>query len=510
MSPLRGIVALGALLLLAACGPPPSLPAPAPAPEPTGLPPVPSVEGTLRVDIVHPAPDTPRPGVDSVQVFGSVGTGRATLEVNGQPVTVAANGAFLAFVSLPANDTLRLAARAGGEVATGETWYRRATPAATPATPVTTTEYLQPLGARVLGADTLATGSDVTNGRPTPGGTFRWFLPRGARLTLTGERGEMVRAQLDASSEAWFPRDAVEITDDLPGLTMLPAPELLPADRWTDVRLGGEGLPFRVTTTPTGLTLEVHGASAPSGAVAVNDPVVRDLRVEAPGGDVARVVLSTHQPVWGYKVFYTPDGALVLRVRRPPRIDASNPLRGVRIAIDPGHPPAGATGPTALTEAEANLGIGLRLAEQLRFRGAEVLLTRSTVEAVGLTERVDMAAGWNADLLVSVHNNAFPEGVNPFLRNGTSTYYFHGFAEPFASALNDEIVAVTGITDLGTLHGNLALARPTWMPSVLTESLFMAIPEQEAALRSAIFLEGLAAAHLRGIERFLAGAGRRP
>ena len=168
----------------------------------------------------------------------------------------------------------------------------------------------------------------------------------------------------------------------------------------------------------------------------------------------------------------------------------------------------GATGPTGLTEAEANLGIGLRLAEQLRVRGAEVLLTRSTQAPLGLAERVEMAADWGADLLVSVHNNALPEGVNPFRRSGTSTYYFHPFAEPLARTLNEAILGVTGIRDLGVLQGNLALVRPTWMPSVLTESLFMALPQQEAALRNPIFLERLAAAHVAGIESFLRDVGR--
>jgi N-acetylmuramoyl-L-alanine amidase len=53
------------------------------------------------------------------------------------------------------------------------------------------------------------------------------------------------------------------------------------------------------------------------------------------------------------------------------------------------------------------------------------------------------------------------------------------------------------------LTGNLALVRPTWMPSVLTESLFMALPDQEAALRHPGFVRNLAEAHARGIERFL-------
>ncbi len=33
-------------------------------------------------------------------------------------------------------------------------------------------------------------------------------------------------------------------------------------------------------------------------------------------------------------------------------------------------------------------------------------------------------------------------------------------------------------------RGDLALARPTWMPAALTEGLFMMLPDQEAVLAS--------------------------
>jgi N-acetylmuramoyl-L-alanine amidase len=353
------------------------------------------------------------------------------------------------------------------------------------------------------GADTLATGSDVAVGRPTPTGEYRWFLPRGARVTLTGERGDMVRARLDGQTDAWFPRNSVTVAAATPAPLRLPAPTLVSGRAWTDVTLAVGGAPFRIEASDTTLELTVHGVAAdPASLRGLGDRVVAGIEVVARSADAATVRIRPHLPLWGYKAFYAPDGALVLRVREPPRIDPANPLRGLRIVVDPGHPPGGATGPTGLTEAEANLGISLRLAEQLRIRGAEVLMTRTTHTEVSLAARVEMATAWDADILVSVHNNAFPEGVNPFRRHGTSTYYFHPFSAALSSALNGEIQASTQIRDLGAIRGNLALVRPTWMPSALTESLFMPIPQQEAALRNPIFLEALAAAHVRGLERF--------
>jgi len=117
-------------------------------------------------------------------------------------------------------------------------------------------------------------------------------------------------------------------------------------------------------------------------------------------------------------------------------------LRGRRIVIDPGHPPAGATGPTGLYEGDANLAISLPLAEKLRAAGAEVILTRtgreapfSTTTAEDLRGRVALAVRSDAEILVSVHNNAFGEAQNPFRAYHTAVYHFQPFARSLAQAL---------------------------------------------------------------------------
>ena len=51
--------------------------------------------------------------------------------------------------------------------------------------------------------------------------------------------------------------------------------------------------------------------------------------------------------------------------------------------------------------------------------------------------------------------------------------------------LEAQLVRRLGIQELGVGRGDLALVRPTWMPSILTEGMFLMIPEQENALRSA-------------------------
>ena len=197
-------------------------------------------------------------------------------------------------------------------------------------------------------------------------------------------------------------------------------------------------------------------------------------------------------------------GAMIFRVRRPPTIDASAPLRGLTIVVDPGHPPAGANGPTGLYEAVATLAVGQRVRDMLSSRGAHVIMTRTNDAPVALGDRPIIARRANADILVSIHLNALPDGMNPFRTNGTGTYYFHSHSERFASLMQKSLVAQLGLRDLGTFRENLALVRPTWMPAVLTEGVFIIMPDQEAAMRTPEYQAAYAQGVVNGVEQFVA------
>jgi len=68
------------------------------------LPQIPLVDGPLAPKLVYPEPNQQITVRDSNFIFGSVGSGRAQLTINGAPVKVAPNGTFLAF--LPALDAV--------------------------------------------------------------------------------------------------------------------------------------------------------------------------------------------------------------------------------------------------------------------------------------------------------------------------------------------------------------------------------------------------------------------
>jgi N-acetylmuramoyl-L-alanine amidase len=351
-------------------------------------------------------------------------------------------------------------------------------------------------------------GTGLLVGRPGPSYTYYQFWPRGTRLTLTGERDGEYRVTLTPDREAWVaPAEVRRLPEGTPPPAgAIGTVRMSPTPRSIDVRIAtAERFPFRVDAAERTLVLTIYGGTADTDWLQYGplDPLIRLAEWREPERGVYQLVLHLTQAVWGYRTLWANNGDLILRVRRPPTIDPSHPLRGLVVAVDAGHPPAGAIGPTGLTEPQANLAIALRLRPLLEAAGARVVMTRTTEAPLSLPARTNMAIEANADLLISVHNNAFPDGVNPFVNNGTSVYYNHPQSLDLARSLLRSLLDELGLRDLGVGRGDLALVRPTWMPAVLTETMYMLVPQQEAALRDPSVQERIARAHRRGIEEFL-------
>lgn len=353
--------------------------------------------------------------------------------------------------------------------------------------------------ARVLGGEVRAT--------PAPSGVLHYFWPDGTRVALSGERNRRLRVRLTDDLSAWVDGGEVLIlpTGTPPPASRVGSIRMTPAPGWIDVRFNlDERIPFRVDQGERSLTVTLYGATSRTewlqyGAL---DPLVELAEWSQPRDDEYRFDLFLTRAPWGYRTFWDGDD-LVLRVRRPPEIDPDRPLRGLLIALDPGHPPLGATGPTRLSEAEANLAIALALKPMLESAGARVLMTRTDTSAVPLYARTRIATESDAHLFVSIHNNAFPDGVNPFRNNGTSTYYFYPQSVELARAFQRELLDELRLRDLGYGRGDLAAVRHTWMPAALTETMFLMIPRQEAALRDPNVIQRIARAHHRAIEAFV-------
>ncbi|HEX7978028.1 MAG TPA: hypothetical protein VF461_05460, partial [Gemmatimonadaceae bacterium] len=139
---------LPAVALLAACARTPApvvtAPEPAPAPKPVAahapaLPAMPVVDGPIAIRVVYPQAGQTVTSRDSNFIFGSLGSGKASLRINGFPARVYPNGAFIAFIPNPPGPTPRyeLVAERGGESvrATHSIAYPAARPPAPAPTP---------------------------------------------------------------------------------------------------------------------------------------------------------------------------------------------------------------------------------------------------------------------------------------------------------------------------------------------------------------------------------------
>lgn len=353
-------------------------------------------------------------------------------------------------------------------------------------------------------------GTDsITIARALPGGTYTWFFPTGTEALVSGRVGGNLRIRLADGLHAWVPAgDAQPLARGLPApsavagsVTLTPLPDRV----LLRVPLGAR-IPFEVRAGERALALHLYGVRGDVNWLRYGgaDSAVSSVQWRAASGGTGVLDIALAEPVWGWRTRWDAED-LILEIRRPPDIDREHPLRGRLVAVDPGHPPLGATGPTGYREADANLAVALRLRDLLERAGATVLLTRAADTALDLLPRTRMAEAANADVLISIHNNALPDGVNPFTNNGTSVYFNHIPSLPLARAVQEELVRRLGVRDLGVGRGDLALVRPTWMPAVLTEGLFMMLPDQEAALRSADGQERYARAVLDGLERYLRG-----
>src|SRR4029077_7560687 len=283
----------------------------------------------------------------------------------------------------------------------------------------------QPLVAEL--GDSPGPPDAIVVGRAAPRASYHWFFPSGTRAVVTGRRNDEVRLGLSPGADAWVA--AADVRALVPG-TRLPrgvvgSVAITPssAERAT-VRIPlGVRVPFRIDEDDRRLTLTLYRTAGDVSWLRYgsgNSPVRRGTWAQEPQTRTTLTIELTG-PVWGYRTRWSgPDSMLEVR-RAPPANGAS--LAGRLVVVDPGHPPGGATGPTGLREAEANLAVSLRLKALLEAAGARVVMTRTTDVPVELGARVRLADGLNAALLVSTHNNALPDGVNPFTNTGTSVYY---------------------------------------------------------------------------------------
>ena len=550
----RALRALRALPLAAsvACAGTGAAPAPEPSPvrspaRPTAAPPLPSiplVDGPLAVRVQYPSPNQQITSRDSNFIFGSIGSGRASLTVNGVAARVYENGAFMVFLANPPADAPRYALVAARGADTARASLSVRLPSVTPQRSVVpppapagkpenlATSRADTIAALASRVDSLrtrlarsepigivqiglaASDTDLTIiGRPTPGGTYKWFFTPGTVVPLVAYEGGVARVRLDAGLDVF-----VDSADARPVTAGTTVPRRIASNM--KVRGSAEGVdvvipvgartPYFVEEGDRSIAITLYGVRGNTDIVnyAASDSMVRTVEWAQLTDDRARVTVNLREAPYGYLVLWD-NNALVLKLRGRPAINGARPLAGLTIAVDPGHPPIGATGPTGLYEGVVTLQVGVRLKRMLEERGAIVVMTRTTDAPVALGDRPVIARRANVHAFASIHLNALPDGINPFRSNGTGTYFFRTHSEPLAREVQRGMVSQMGLADLGVNYDNLAVVRGTWYPAVLCEGAFVIMPDQEAALRTPEFQERYARGVADGLENYFRVLGSR-
>jgi N-acetylmuramoyl-L-alanine amidase len=346
-------------------------------------------------------------------------------------------------------------------------------------------------------------------GRNLPGGSYHWFFPNGTIATADARHDALVRLRLGDGATAWVPLAETRplVAAGLPGRATMGSMTAVPTAHGVRLRVPlTHPVPHQLHATPSGITITLYGATGDADwtRYPVRGGFLEWLDWRQRSADRIELQLTFDRPVWGWRV--NVDGSeLLFEFRQPPVVDSAAPLRGRRIVLDPGHPPLGACGPTSLCEPEVTLAVARLAAEQLRADGAVVTLTRPDALPVELWPRVALADSLDAELLLSIHLNALPDGINPFTNSGTSTFFQHPQSLGAAQLVQAALVAEFGLHDLGVARGDLAMVRPTWYPAVLAEGLFLMIPAQEAAMRTVEGRQRYANAIVAGVRRFFAG-----
>jgi N-acetylmuramoyl-L-alanine amidase len=224
-------------------------------------------------------------------------------------------------------------------------------------------------------------------------------------------------------------------------------------------------------------------------------------------------------------------------------------LKVRRVVIDPGHGghDTGAIGKQGTREKDVTLAISKKLAEQLRERGLEVILTRDDDRYLKLEARAELANEARGDLFISIHCNSATNrklrGVETYTLNISSDRYSMrlaarenatsekgvsdlqfiladlatkantGESSRLANQVQKSLVSAlsreyTGIKDLGHKEALFYVLLGVKMPAILVETSFLSHAEEETRLGSEEYQDDVAEAIAQGVEDFLGDRNR--
>jgi len=161
-------------------------------------------------------------------------------------------------------------------------------------------------------------------------------------------------------------------------------------------------------------------------------------------------------------------------------------------------------------EAPINLAIAEQLQRYLELGGATVLLTRADGNALADSKREDLAArrvladGVQADILVSIHQNSYPEA---YVHGAQAFYYDESEAgKRLAEAIQAELGGYLDESNhrAAKADSSYYLLKQTGLPSVIVECGFLSNEAENRLLSREEYQERVAWAVYMGIAQYFA------
>ncbi|MDE1548164.1 N-acetylmuramoyl-L-alanine amidase [Jeotgalibaca caeni] len=191
------------------------------------------------------------------------------------------------------------------------------------------------------------------------------------------------------------------------------------------------------------------------------------------------------------------------------------------VFIDPGHGGSDSGANYYNTkEKDLNMQIAFRVEKHLKAAGFDVIMSRTTDVFVDhSTERSKMANASNADIFISLHNNAMPG--NSYV-NGIETFWYkydpeyqpainkdkHNDptrlreSEKLAHAVQNSLISATGAYNRQVQRETFAVLRETKLPAILVEFGFMSNLAELNKLKTSSYQETLAKALTNGVVQY--------
>ena len=354
--------------------------------------------------------------------------------------------------------------------------------------------------------------------RQAPLGDYDRLTPlyKGTKVRLSGSRGVWHRA---AGSGTWLDGSGGRVVESV-----------LPPNRLNRVLVeeapNGDAL-LRFQCDRPGEVQVRHSVAEQSMRVRLEDTLQTCFDVKRPTGvaeflgpillrpqsDGSVEVEISGFEFCGYQVEPEASSSQVtLRVRKP----LPQSLQGLKITVDAGHggpKDRGTVGHGGLEENILNLRVAEELAKQLRARGAEVLMTRTTDADVAsqadgdaneLQARIDRSIDAGSRLFLSVHHNARPDVEQGKQYHGTDVYWYQPHSQSLAKHLADPIADAIGEELRSFRWRSFYVIRQTHSPAVLIEFQYLSNPTLEkTVLDQPDYPRKAAGAVVEGLESYL-------